>query len=117
MEIPLGFKAKIANVFYDKTVGVVSRTETTEADGAVTTSEGAVNSTFKGNARLVNLKQVQKDFGLDYQIDISISAGTDLDIATGTIIEYDGQKFTVTDVIPTDSHTTIVGVKWRSLTQ
>ena len=114
MEIPTGFKTKIANTFYDKTIGVVSRTTTTEADGAVNTSDGAVNSTFKGNARMVNMREVQEEFGLDYQIDISISTATGTTVVIGDIIEYNDQKFRVTDVIDTDSHKTIVGVKWRT---
>lgn len=114
MEIPQGFKQTIASVFYDKTIGVVSNTQEVEADGAVTTTDGVITNTFMGNVRMVNLKEVQQQFGLDYQIDVSITTSTNTVIDTNAIIEYDGNRFEVTDVLPTDSHITIVGKKWRS---
>lgn len=114
MLLPTDFKSKIADTFYDKTVSVLGETVTTEADGAVNKTHGAVTSTFKGNCRLVNFKQVQKEYGIDHEIDIAITCPTTVSMVTGTLIEYAGVRYEVTDVLPTDSHQMIMGRKWHN---
>lgn len=114
MRLPTDFKKAIADRFYDKTISILGEVETTEADGAVNKTYGEVTGTFKGNCRLVNFKQIQKEYGLDYQIDIAITCDTSVSIETGNLIEYAGVRYEVTDALPFDSHLLIVGAKWRN---
>lgn len=111
MLIPSNFTDAIAEAFYDKTVSVLGVVETTEADGAKHKTHGAPVGTFKGNARLMNFKSVQKEFGIDYQIDITITCDVSTTVVVGDIIEFNGVKYDVTDRLPFDSHSMIVGVK------
>jgi len=113
MLLPDQFQQQIADTFYDKTVSILGSVTTTEADGATKKTHGEVTGSFKGNCRLTNFKQVQKEFGLDYQIDILITCATTTSVVVGDSIEYAGVKYNVTDVLPFDSHNMIVGVKWR----
>lgn len=114
MLVPNDFKTKIEERFYDKTISILGQTVTTEADGAVNKSHDTVTGTFNGNCRLVNFKQVQKEYGLDHNIDIAITTSNDVSLVTGTLIEYNGVRYEVTDVLPTDTHQMIVGTKWRN---
>lgn len=114
MQLPNNFQSTIANTFYDKTVSILEPTKTTETDGAVTYTGGyTVKGNFKGNPRLVNFKKIQKEYGLDYQIDIAITCGVDTSVFQEDILEYNGVRYEVTDVLPFDSHKLIVGAKWQ----
>lgn len=114
MQLPATFNNSIKNAFYDKTVSILGVTEVKEADGAVHKTSNSIVGTFKGNCRLVNFKQIQKEFGLDYQIDIAITTETNVSITAETLISYAGVTYQVTDVLPFDSHVMIVGAKWRN---
>lgn len=112
MQIPTDFKTGIENAFYDKTITIIGESIVTEADGANKKNpNGEAIGTFTGNARLMNFKQVQKEYGLDYQIDIVVTCGVETSVVVGNIVEYNGVKYDVTDVLPFDSHKMIVGVK------
>lgn len=113
MELPSNFKPTISNAFYDKTISILGVTETIEADGAVNKTHGAVTSTFKGNCRLSNFKQVQEEYGIDHDISIIVTCGTEVSISTGILFEYNGVRYEATDVLPFDSHQMIVGEKWQ----
>ena len=113
MLLPSDFKQTIADTFYDKTIVILGSVETEEADGAKKKTSGEPTGSFKGNCRLVNFKKIQKEFGLDYQIDIAITCDTDTPVAVGDHIQYAGVKYEVSDALPTDSHILIVGVKWQ----
>ena len=108
------FKNAIEKAFYDKVITILSATDTKEADGATKRVPQSATGTFKGNARLTNFKSIQKDYGLNYQIDIAITTTTDVPVTVGDAIEYAGIKYRVTDALPMDSHKLIVGAKWSS---
>lgn len=113
MYIPKIMTNKIANAFYDKTVSVMSNQKTTDAEGGVTYKGLAVTDSFKGNVSFANCKKIQEEYGLDYEIDISITTYIDTSININDIIQYDNVIYNVTDVLPLDSHILIVATKWR----
>ena len=104
---------KIASAFYDKTVEVMSNQKTTDAEGGVTYKGLAVTDSFNGNVSFSNCKKIQEEYGLDYEIDISITADKDTNICIADYIKYNNIVYDVTDVLPSDSHILIVATKWR----
>ena len=103
---------KIAKVFYDKEVEILTSNLSTDAEGGVIYKGYEVKDTFKGNVNISNCKKIQEEYGLDYNIDISIT--TDYDsIKINDIIQYQGVIYNVTDVISSDSHLLVVATKWR----
>lgn len=113
MYIPQTMKSKIANAFYDKTVSIMTKSTIIDAEGGVTSKGLVVSNNFNGNVSFSNCKSIQEEYGLDYEIDISITTGTDTSIAINDIIQYDSITYKVTDVLTSDSHILIVAVKWR----
>lgn len=113
MYIPNKMTTAIAKAFYDKTVEVMSNQTTTDAEGGVTYKGLTVADSFNGNVSFANCKSIQEEYGLDYEIDISITASTDTDIVVNDIIKYNDVIYNVTDVLPSDSHILIVATKWR----
>ena len=85
----------------------------TDAEGGVKTKGYTVKDTFKGNVNFSNCEKLQEDYGLDYKIDISIT--TDYtELTKDDIIVYDQVMYEVKGVYIRDSHTLIVGSKWRA---
>lgn len=112
MLFPDSAKNAIANAFYDKTISILSSTETIDAEGGVVHSEPSVASTFKGNARFNALGELQEEIGLVGNIDIAITCPTDTNLSVNDFFEYDSIKYVATDVVPYDSHKLITGKKW-----
>ncbi len=106
-------KKVIADTFYDKTVSVLSKVETFDSEGGVTSKGLTVTGTFNGNVSFSNCKEIQEEYGLDYTIDISITCSTDTDISIDNIIQYNNITYIVTDVLPSDSHFLVIANKWR----
>lgn len=105
-------KTKIAQVFYDKEVEILEKVTTIDNEGGVNTKGLEVKDTFKGNVSFSNCKKIQEDYGLDYQIDISITTDYEA-VKIDDIIQYQSIVYNVTDVIQNDSHNLIVASKWR----
>ena len=103
----------IASNFYDKTVSILTDNVTIDAEGGVNHTGTAVSSTFKGNVSFSNCKEIQEEYGLDYNIDVSITTDTSTNVAIDDIISYDNIVFKVTDVLPSDSHVLVVATKWQ----
>jgi hypothetical protein len=103
---------KIASTFYDKTVEVLVNNTVTDAEGGVIYKGQAVKDTFKGNVNFSNCKQIQEEYGLDYNIDISITTNYHL-LKHNELIKFNDVVYNVTDVLPSDSHILIVATKWR----
>ena len=106
-------KQAITKAFYDKTVSILTKTSTIDAEGGVTSVGTTVLSTFKGNVSFSNCKEIQEEYGLDYNIDVAITTSTDTSISIDDIISYDNVIYKVTDVLKSDSHILIVATKWR----
>lgn len=113
MYIPQSMKSKITNAFYDKTIGIMTKETVIDAEGGVTSKGLTVSSNFIGNVSFSNCKSIQEEYGLDYDIDISITTDTTCSVNINDIIQYDSVVYKVTDVLKTDSHILIVAVKWR----
>lgn len=112
MYIPQTMRKKIADVFYDKEVSVLEKKTSIDAEGGVNTKGYEILRTFKGNVSFSNCKQIQEDYGLDYNIDISITTDDNL-ININDIIKYQDIIYNVTDVKICDSHVLVVATKWR----
>lgn len=112
MKIPKEFIDVISNTFYDKTVEILKNVITVDEEGGVTKKGIEVVDTFKGNVSFSNCKEIQKDYGLDYEINIAITTYIDTKIKISDLVKYNNIIFEVTDVLPFDSHLLIVGVKW-----
>lgn len=111
MYIPKTMKKKIANTFYDKEVEILEKETSIDTEGGVTSKGLNIIDTFKGNVSFSNCKQIQEEYGLDYNIDISIT--TDKLLKMNDIIKYLDVIYNVTDVLTSDSHILIVATKWR----
>lgn len=113
MYIPKQMTKEIARVFYDKVIYLLDKRVTMDAEGGINTKGYEVIGNFKGNVNFSNCKEIQEEYGLDYNIDVSISTSKDTVIKIDDIISYDNIVFKVTDVLPSDSHYLVVATKWR----
>ena len=113
MYIPKSMTKKIADIFYDKTVEILDKQTNIDAEGGIKSKGLAVIDSFKCNVNFSNCKKIQEDYGLDYNIDISITTNVDIDIKINDIIKYDNIVYNVTDVLKSDSHILVVATKWR----
>lgn len=102
---------KIADIFYDKEIQILDESVSIDEEGGVISKGLNVIDTFKGNVNFSNCKKIQEDYGLDYEIDISITASNDTNICIANYIKYQDVIYNVTDVLPSDSHVLIVATK------
>ncbi len=112
MYIPKTMRTKIASVFYDKEVEVLEKATTIDAEGGVNTKGLQSKDNFEGNVSFSNCKKIQEEYGLDYNIDISITTDYNL-LKINDIIKYLDVIYNVTDVLSSDSHILVVATKWR----
>ena len=139
MYIPKIMKTKIAHYFYDKGILVMTKTTTRDSEGGLKTGSNKVNYKFYGNVNFSNFGTIQENYGLDYKIDISITASPEnfedkvylgdaelvyetdriyikqtgeLVLGLDDIISYAGKEYRVTNIIPSDSHILILG-QWQ----
>lgn len=103
---------QIANTFYDKEVSVLVSKTTTDAEGGVNNKGYEVLDTFKGNVNFSNCKQIQEEYGLDYNIDVAITTNYNI-LEINDIIKYQDVVYKVTDILPSDSHLLVIATKWR----
>ena len=111
MYIPQTMKNKIATTFYDKTIYLLTNETVTDEEGGVVSRGVNITGSFKGNVNFSNFKKIQEDYGFDYNIDIAIT--TDKKVNVNDFIKYNEIIYTVTDVVPSDSHYLAVATKWR----
>lgn len=114
MLFPDSAKAAIANSFYDKTVEVMASEEAIDSEGGLVKSSLTTKSTFQGNVRFNALGVVQEELGLVEDIDVAITCDTSIKVVVDDLLRYGGRVYSVTDVLPYDSHLMIVGKKWQS---
>lgn len=112
MYIPKSMTKAIANAFYDKTIEVLKDNTVTDAEGGIVYKGLATVDSFKGNVSFSNCKKIQEEYGLDYEIDISITTDYEL-IRHNQLIKYNDVVYNVNDVLQSDSHFLIVATKWR----
>ena len=102
----------MAKVFYDKTVDVLTANVITDAEGGVMYKGHSVVDDFKGNVNFSNCKQIQEEYGLDYNIDISVTSDYPL-LKINDLIKYQDITYKVTDILISDSHNLILATKWQ----
>lgn len=112
MYIPKSMKKQIAKTFYDKEVSILEKQDSIDAEGGVNSKGYNVLTTFKGNVNFSNCKQIQEEYGLDYNIDVSITTDYNL-VNINDIIKYQEVIYKVSDILPSDSHILIVATIWR----
>ena len=112
MLIPSTMINTISNVFYDKTINLMDNNVTVDAEGGVNYKGLNIVNTFKGNVSFSNCEKIQKEYGIDYSIDISITTNINCPININDIISYNDIVYNVKDVFKFDSHYLIVAVKW-----
>lgn len=112
MYIPKSMKKQIAKTFYDKEVSILVSKTSMDAEGGVNTKGYEVLDKFKGNVNFSNCKQIQEEYGLDYEIDVSITTDYNL-LNINDIIKYQDVVYKVTDILSSDSHFLVVATKWR----
>ena len=112
MTLTDNFKTLISTTFYDKVITKYSQVNVTDSEGWTAKTAITSTGTFKGNVNYSKLDEIRKDYGLDDEIDITITC--DEDIENGAILEYLGSKYEVVRAIPYDSHYLLIGKKWLS---
>jgi hypothetical protein len=112
LRIPQNFKTAIKKHFYDKEISLYSTEEVVDADGGANLGTLTVTSTFLGNINFSKLDKVQKDYGIDDQIDAVITTDSLIDL--DSIVGYDSRKYRVIRSIPFDSHTLLIVKLWSS---
>lgn len=113
MLFPDKAKKAISDAFYDKEVAILDKTEELDDEGGVVKSGETVKSTFKGNVRFIVSGEEQSEIGLVENIDIQITCATDVEVKVDDILLYQAVKYVAVDVLPFDSHKTIMGRKWE----
>lgn len=103
---------EIAKAFYDKEVYLIDKRTTIDAEGGVKMTGYDVVDKFKGNVNFSNCKQIQEEYGLDYNIDVSITTNYN-GLKHNDLIKYLDVVYNVTDILPSDSHNLVVATKWR----
>jgi hypothetical protein len=110
MNIPDGFTKNIAKHFFDKTLTLYTTEESVDSEGWAVMEETATATTVKGNVSFDNLEVVRQDFGIDEEVDITVTLHDD--IGVNTIVKYDDVLYKIVKAIPSDSHNLLVGTKW-----
>jgi hypothetical protein len=110
MNIPAGFKENIASHFYDKTLSLYTSADETADDGWTNRDAIEVEKTFNGNVQFNKLDLIKEQYGLDEDIDISIT--TSEEIGVGSIVGYNGVHYSIIRAIPNDSHNLLLGEIW-----
>ena len=107
----------IADIFYDKNIYILDKTESIDDEGGVVKQEDVrsnIKRSFNGNVKFNELGAVQNEMGLIEKIDISITCSTSVEIELDDLIKVGEKIYQVTKVLSFDSHKLIAGVKWRA---
>lgn len=105
-------KTVIAKTFYDKEIHLINMSAETDSEGGVKTKGYTVEGVFKGNVNFSNCEKIQKDYGLDYEVNISITTNY-TELKKTDILMYDKVLYEVKGIYIRDSHLLVLGAKWR----
>lgn len=114
MLFPETAKQKIAETFYDKDITILRRTAELDEEGGLKQSGYTPKSTLKGNVCFLTFDEKQAEKGLVLEADVRITCSAETEISVDDLIEYRGERFTVIEVLPYDSHKSILGKRWRA---
>ena len=112
MYIPQIMKKQIARAFYDKEIHLMNKSIEIDNEGGVKTKGYTVKDSFKGNVNFSNCKKIQEEYGLDYQIDLSITTDCN-ELKIDDFIEFKDVVYNVTDIFERDSHNLVIATKWQ----
>lgn len=107
----------IADIFYDKNIYILDKTESIDDEGGIVKQKDVnsnIKRSFNGNVKFNELGAVQNEMGLVEKIDISITCSTSVEIELDDLIKVGEVIYQVTKVLPFDSHKLIAGVKWQA---
>ena len=110
MQIPTTLKQTIGAVFYDKTVTRYISSSSIDNEGWARETTTTTNGTFLGNVNFNVSDQIQKNYGQDASIDITITTNQLLNI--GEIIDYLNQKYKINRILKYDSHYMVLAMRW-----
>jgi len=113
MKVSKNFIESIAKFFYDKTIFILEKIEQRDNEGAITFDVGSIIYQFKGNVNYQVSQEIQKEYGLDYQIDIVITTDCN-QVKIGDLVSYEDVVYSIKDVKVRDSHCRLVGSKYES---
>nr|DAY26593.1 MAG TPA: hypothetical protein [Caudoviricetes sp.] len=106
------FKEKIKSVFYDKEVKVLENKIIEDKEGGINYQGLEEKDSFLGNVSFSNCKKIQEDYGLDYEINVSITTDYNL-LKINDLIKYQEKIYSIEEIIVTDSHYLILGKIWK----
>ena len=106
---PDGAKKAIAEAFYDKVIIVLNSETQRDAEGGAIRNRQSIKTSFKGNVRFNNLGEIQTELGLVDLIDICVTCDKNTEIEVDNLFRYNNRLYVATDVIPSDSHLTVIG--------
>lgn len=109
MLLPKDFTDKISRHFYDKSVTILERQKITEPDGGIVQSTDVAKGSFLGNVRFTSQEAIQNDIGLTIDADIIITCANNTEVAMDDILLYLGKRYSINNLLPSDSHLTITG--------
>ena len=109
MEFPRTAKKIIAQTFYDKEIKILEKQDELNSEGGIISKITSCKATFKGNVRFVSGERVQSGLGLVKRGDIQITCSTGVKVDLNDIVSYAGVQYTIIELLPADSHLTIVG--------
>lgn len=115
MKIPESFKTEMEKTFYDKSIDVLEKKYTIDAEGDYIVKKADKVYNFMGNVSFSNFKTVKEEYGIEH--DISIVITTSLrhknNIDLSTLISYNDITYEIIDKIEKDSHLMLVGAVWE----
>lgn len=112
MLIKNSFKEKIKSEFYDKEVKVLENKIIEDKEGGINYQGLEEKDSFLGNVSFSNCKKIQEDYGLDYEINVSITTDYNL-LKINDLIKYQEKIYSIEEIIVTDSHYLILGKIWK----
>ena len=108
--IPETMKKAISSRFYDKEVKLVRITKNKDEEGGLVWSNPTIIGSFKANVNFNDFRKIQKQYGLDYDINIVLTTDTSVNINVNNTIFYNSKYYSVRDVFVRDSHKTIIAI-------
>ena len=112
MLIKNSFKEKIKSVFYDKEVKVLENKIIEDKEGGINYQGLEEKNSFLGNVSFSNCKKIQEDYGLDYEINVSITTDYNL-LKINDLIKYQEKIYSIEEIIKSDSHYLVLGKIWK----
>lgn len=110
MYIPKTMKKAIDKIFYDKFLEILEENTTKDNEGSIIVIDYKAIDNFRGNVNFNNCKKIQEEYGLKYEIDITITTNYQK-LKINDFIKYKDITYNVTDVLESDSHFLILAKK------